>query len=335
MQGYLIKSGNQLSLEENLKYFYSQCGLCESLKTKYGSASRFLVNRDTLFLQMVTESQQLHPPQSIQIRCGVKPQKHTAIADPIASNYAASITLLILYAKMKDNIEDSKLYKRSVSKFLLHIFKNKIRNAELHLNEMGFNYKKIFLYQKEQSLLEKSCDYIDLENISEPTSKGLGEVFFHITSITNNHLHGENLRKCGEILGKIFYILDALEDLEDDIRSGSYNPLVQKSSPKSKEAMKDEAKKFLCKNYEELLVVLGKINFANHELTIKNIIFNGLRGKISTSVGIKHFSMNFTVDKHIGAIDCCGIPVCPDCSDTEGCVNEDMLLCCCFPLRGR
>lgn len=335
MQGYLTKSSNFLNAEENNHYFYSQCGLCESLKSRYGSVSRFLVNRDALFLQMVTESQQLHSPKTMQIRCGVKPQKHTAIADPKASNYAASITLLILYAKMKDNIGDSKFYKRFLSKALLLGFKSKIRRAELHLERLGFNYERVYEYQKEQDALECKDDHVDLEVISEPTAKGLGDVFFHITSITNNHLHGDKLRYCGELLGKIFYILDAVEDLEDDMKFGNFNPLAQKNAQKSTEEMKLEAQHFITKNYEALLITLNEINFSNHEKTIKNIIFNGLRSKVSASVGIDTLSIKFTLDKHVQAVDCCGVPICPDCSDEECCISDEAVLCCFLPLKGR
>ena len=35
----------------------------------------------------------------------------------------------------------------------------------------------------------------------------------------------ERLRKFGFYLGKFIYIMDAFDDIEDDIRKGSYNPL--------------------------------------------------------------------------------------------------------------
>jgi len=43
----------------------------------------------------------------------------------------------------------------------------------------------------------------------------------------------DNLRKIGFFLGKYIYILDAYDDIEKDIKKGSYNPLKHKYNTES------------------------------------------------------------------------------------------------------
>ncbi|MGN7614541.1 DUF5685 family protein, partial [Magnetococcales bacterium HHB-1] len=48
MQGFIKIHSKGISCDDRKSFFISQCGLCESLKSNYGSISRFLVNRDAL-----------------------------------------------------------------------------------------------------------------------------------------------------------------------------------------------------------------------------------------------------------------------------------------------
>ncbi len=107
MQGYLTPNRLDLTIRQNRNYFQSQCGLCQQLKKDYGSLTRFLVNRDALILQLLTEAQLQQEPLHQKIRCGVQPFLHSAKANSKAAKFAAAVTVIMFWGKLTDTIADA------------------------------------------------------------------------------------------------------------------------------------------------------------------------------------------------------------------------------------
>ncbi len=83
----------------------------------------------------------------------------------------------------------------------------------------------------------------------------------------------ESLRTMGFFLGKFIYLMDAYEDVEEDMEKGRYNPLIRKfSDPDFEEEMKTTLTMMMagcCKEFEKLPIL------ENAEI-LRNILYSGV-----------------------------------------------------------
>ena len=83
----------------------------------------------------------------------------------------------------------------------------------------------------------------------------------------------ESLRTMGFFLGKFIYLMDAYEDVEEDMEKGRYNPLIRKfSDPDFEEEMKTILTMMMagcCKEFEKLPIL------ENAEI-LRNILYSGV-----------------------------------------------------------
>src|SRR3712207_7147114 len=65
----------------------------------------------------------------------------------------------------------------------------------------------------------------NIDLVSNTFGDLMGEIFAY-----QDDEYKDRLRNLGFNIGKYIYILDAFEDLDEDIKTGSYNPLDRKST---------------------------------------------------------------------------------------------------------
>lgn len=99
-----------------------------------------------------------------------------------------------------------------------------------------------------------------------------GEIMGEIMAVRRDEWQ-ESLRTMGNYLGKFIYLLDAYEDIEDDIKEGRYNPLIKKfNNPDFEEEVKTILTMIMagcCKEFEKLPVI------ENVEI-LRNILYSGI-----------------------------------------------------------
>ena len=84
-------------------------------------------------------------------------------------------------------------------------------------------------------------------------------------------------------LGRFIYIIDALDDIEKDIKSKNYNPFIKKYSYINEDAK--EFKKRVCSEYdlivtltlESIASAFELIDFKKNKTILQNIVYLGLR----------------------------------------------------------
>ena len=99
-----------------------------------------------------------------------------------------------------------------------------------------------------------------------------GEVMGEIMACREDEWQ-ESLRTMGFFLGKFIYLMDAYEDVEEDMEKGRYNPLIRKfSDPDFEEEMKTILTMMMagcCKEFEKLPIL------ENAEI-LRNILYSGV-----------------------------------------------------------
>ena len=94
MYGYVRPDKGELKVKEYELFRAVYCGLCETLRERYGFFTRFAVNYDMTFLAMVLLSDQA---QARQRRCPVHPmRKRSVVYD---SEYLESLPDEVFFSK--------------------------------------------------------------------------------------------------------------------------------------------------------------------------------------------------------------------------------------------
>ncbi len=288
MLGFLTPNRLDLTIRQNQNYFHSQCGMCQQLKNDYGIMSRFLVNRDALMLQLLTESQMDTESIHCKIRCGVQPFLHSAKANPKAAEFAAAVTVMMFWGKLTDTVNDAKgfssFFSRYIAKFLLSKNKRILEKAEKKLAELDFDVQVIYdLFEKQQKM-EKSMDILKLDEAASPMSEGLSALFAHTAVLANHPEHFEILKILGREVGAILYVLDARNDLTADIKKGRFNPLKFYANVSNESTQLTEIERkatvYLNKTHQVVNGAFKSFKPRYHQEVLTNIFDSGLQNKI-------------------------------------------------------
>lgn len=214
MYGYVRPERGELKMREYDVFRGVYCGLCHTLKKRYGPFLRFAVNYDLTFLAMLLADEKSVPvcPR----RCPYHPLRRSACPEALSSlDEAADVTVILAYWKLRDGAEDSGLFKSLGYRLLAFSLRPAYRRAAAQKPDLA---KCAEDELHELSLLEKeSCPSVDapadrFARILRETASGTGE-------------RERILRELLYHLGRIVYILDAADDLAEDVSRGAYNPL--------------------------------------------------------------------------------------------------------------
>ncbi|MDI3312381.1 MAG: DUF5685 family protein, partial [Thermoanaerobacterium sp.] len=131
-----------------------------------------------------------------------------------------------------DDKQDDKTLNASLLEFF---FKTKFRKSYKLYSKKAKKIKEYLEVLK--NLEETRCSSVDVA--SEPFANVMKEVFLK----EDLKIDDEDYSKVGEIayhLGRYIYILDAYDDLKEDLKNGSYNPFIYQYNLSYKQTGNDE-----------------------------------------------------------------------------------------------
>ena len=194
-------------------------------------------------------------------RCVAHPLvKHEEITSEISS-YAADLNMIMAYCNMIDDWNDDRKFSRLLLSFAL---KGKMKKACGRRPEKAKKIKKLLGRLSE---LEKS----DEENFEEPSGvfgQLMGEMFAY-----RDDFWKERLYSCGFYLGKFIYLLDAYEDIEEDIMRGRYNPA---KTIYRQEGFEKKWEQVLTENIAECTGFFEQLPITEDAEIMRNILYSGV-----------------------------------------------------------
>lgn len=261
MFGYVSANLSSLSEDAKGRYKAVYCGLCRSLKRRHGQVSRLALNYDMTFLIMVLDS--LYEPESCHgcKRCLMHPVHARDYSMSELSDYAADMNVALAYLNLMDNWSDDKNLLSLLGARLLK--KSWLKVQRSYPRQCGTMNRCM----DELKRLEQSGD-ADPDAGARLFGELLSEIF-----VFKEDRWEPVLREMAFHLGEFIYIMDAVIDLDRDIRKGSYNPLT---------ALRGEGK--TDEHFLELLtVIIGECTMAFERLPLvenddimKNILCSGV-----------------------------------------------------------
>lgn len=220
MFGYITPVKEELKLKdfETFKHYY--CGLCHCIKKNFGNIPRLALNYDATFFAVLLHSICNESTDTINLNCIKHPlQKRTVIINSPCLDYVADLNISLLYYNLLDDVIDEGSVK---SKILSNIFKHytkKITNPNI-ISIMKLNLEKLHL-------LESTNALYSLDEVCHPFSHIIGEVLKEYPYKINNDspITRDILYRFGYSFGKWIYLIDAFDDLKNDMEEELYNPI--------------------------------------------------------------------------------------------------------------
>ncbi len=283
MFGYVQPQKSELLVREFEEYRGIYCALCRRLGKDYGFPARFFLNYDSTFFVVLLLSLSGECPRFAKGRCVVNPLKRCVFCEGSDQELgiAAALTVILSYYKLKDNISDSAMRKRLAYFLLLPIVSHARRHAAERYPELD---KSAGRMMKRQTEIEHS-EFFGIDRCAEPTADMVADILeMPVQEIFGRGSPEDRVsRQFGYYLGRWIYLIDAADDLEDDIRSGSFNPfrikfsLNSKSTPEDIQNARGYAREVLNATMARMTAAANLIDFQNClGGIVQNVIFKGL-----------------------------------------------------------
>jgi len=277
MFGYIMPDKPELKIKEFELFRGYYCGLCKSMGRSFGTVSRFALNYDSVFLGLLLSSVHNEVPVLRKEGCIANPlKKKWIVRESRHIDYAADINVLLTYYKLKDNIRDEGGFTPRLAQMA---FSRGYRSASARNSRLDAIIAESINAQVQ--LEQQNCASMDMA--AEPFADMLGKLL--ASGYTGED--GSIARILGWIgynLGKWIYLIDAFDDIEKDIGSGSYNPLLVQYKYKNedikafKESIAEEIRQNLLQALAQTTGSLELLKLGNKGI-IDNIIYEGLYGK--------------------------------------------------------
>lgn len=221
MFGYIIANKAELKLKDYEKYREYYCGVCNSLKERYGIVSGLSLSYDVTFLAILLSAFYESETTRQSKHCIVHPvNKHFYFSNNMI-DYAADMCLLLLYFKCLDDWQDDKNFARlTYSAVSRKNVKAICKKYPIQAQAIRENLKKLNSYESKN---EETCN---IDALSSCFGGLLGTVFCNKRADCRFDTFQNDLYNMGYHLGKYIYILDAYDDLEQDIKKGDFNPFI-------------------------------------------------------------------------------------------------------------
>ena len=106
MFGYLTADRGHLTPEEDARYRAAYCGLCRSLRSRWGGLSGFTLNYDQCFLILLLQSLYEAEERNGEETCVRHPVKPHSWWQSEYTDYAADMNVALSYLKLQDDWDD-------------------------------------------------------------------------------------------------------------------------------------------------------------------------------------------------------------------------------------
>ncbi|MGI5935259.1 MAG: DUF5685 family protein [Oscillospiraceae bacterium] len=265
MFGYIRPLKGELKLKEYESFRAVYCGLCHTLRRRHGFAARFVVNYDFTFMAMLLLGRE--EPCFENKRCPASPhRKKLCHCGGEALDTAADYSVILAYWKLKDSAADEGFVKALVARLASLLLYRAYRKARRQAADFDACVRENLASLA--GLEEECCPSIDMT----------ADKFAKILAAAASGLKDEKQRLILEHLfyhaGRIVYLLDAMDDLQEDIEKDGYNPLRYRFAPV--EGLLSE------ENREEMLLTIR--HSQNQIISAYNLLDTGPWGEILSNI---------------------------------------------------
>lgn len=278
MFGYIMPDKAELKMKEFELFRAYYCGVCKSMGRSFGPISRLALSYEAVFLGLLLSAVNKEKSTMKREACFANPfKKKWIIKGNKYVDLAADINVILTYYKLIDNWEDERHIPSYAAKLLFRSGYNKASKA----NSITDSVIRSALEKQSKLELEK-CSSIDAA--AEPTAEMIRDILLIGCKDLDPSVQ-RAMEWLGYNIGKWIYTIDAYDDIEKDIKNGSYNPLLLQYN--YKEQPIEEFKNMVKPDIErDLVYTLSQAANSvelldmNQKGIIENIVYMGMNSKI-------------------------------------------------------
>lgn len=269
MLGYVRAHKPDLKIREYDIYKGVYCSLCKSLGRRYSPFAQLLLNYDYTVLALLRLSRLDDSPEFQNTRCPYNPTVRCMTCKKNAEiDQCADAIIITAYYKLRDNLADSSFFLRIFYYLLYPFFSLMHRRAQKNAPEIE---DIIAACMAQQDAVERDAGS-GIDQAAHPTANALGT----LCALGIPEAQREEWYRVGYLVGRWVYIMDAADDLPDDIKSGNFNPLRARWNREGQAACVEYAQQALRLTAGTACEALQQLEIKRYQSILENIFFDGL-----------------------------------------------------------
>jgi hypothetical protein len=227
--GILRPCRHRLNGELRREWMAHLCGLCLALRDEHGHPARLATNRDTLVISALVAAQSAASSGRRHAGpCLLRGLHGADVAVGPGPRLAACVSLLLVAARLRDHAGDGDglLRHRALAGITAHLAQGWAEAARQTGATLGFDADPLLTVVERQREAEAAArPGTRLEAVTEPVETAVAAAFAHTAVLAGRPANAAPLAAAGRAFGRVAHLVDAVEDLETDRRSGAWNPL--------------------------------------------------------------------------------------------------------------
>ena len=265
MFGYINVLKDELKVKEYNDFKSYYCGLCKCLGKRFNQLVRFGLNYDLTFLACLLDSIYDDETEFDNVGCIKSVSKKKTVINNRYIDFASDMSVILTYYKLKDDVKDDKSIKAFFASIPYFFSVKKLKGKYDVLTEkIKSNLCCLSKLEKEK------C--VDIDKVAHPFAMIMSDIFREANPALAN---------LGYNLGRYIFFVDALDDMDKDLKDNNYNVYNLKYNYDGN--LTDEQKNHI-KN--SILTTLSYVSeeyeklpkFKNKQI-LDNIVYLGIRHK--------------------------------------------------------
>lgn len=223
MFGYIKPLKPEMLIKDFEAYKAVYCSLCKQLGKSYGVFASLILSYDSTFYAILSMSVKGECNSFKSGRCKVNPLKKCNYCQNKSRSLedAAAVSVAAFYYKLEDDRLDSGFFKRLAVK----IIKPFAKSWRKKLLKYGYSeIDDIFSQMTRQQTLAEQDESCGVDKAANPTATAISRL---CVRMSDDKIQRRVLESFGYYLGKWIYLMDAADDLADDIEKGGFNPFIK------------------------------------------------------------------------------------------------------------
>ena len=261
MLGYMLFRKEELRFREFDRYRAFYCGLCHAVGARCGPAGRAALSYEMTFLSILLTSLYDDPAVDAPRRCLVHPVRKHASLTGGAIAYCADLSAMLAYHDRMDGWRDGRKVAGLASAALLR------RGAEEAGARLPRQKAALDAYLRDLHAAEARREP-NLDCAASLAGRMLSELY-----VMREDAYAQDLRALGFAVGKFIALADSYEDLEEDRKRGTYNPLLAIAD---REGFADEAESMLSAVLAPGAEAFERLPVIEDAELLRNILYSGV-----------------------------------------------------------
>ncbi len=270
MFGFIRPVKPELRVKEADRFQQVYCGLCHAIRARYGRFFTFFLSYDMTFFALVAGCGEEETAPPCRKRCDAHPVAgHACAQSDAALALAADVSVLLTYHKLQDSLADEKGARRAIAAVLCRLAKRGYQKARARLPEA------------DSEMVQALCDLQTLEREKCASMDRAADASARMTAAVvprTGDARERVLRQMFYHIGRWVYLLDAAQDVKEDMEQGGYNPVVLRYDLRAPDltAVRQPLERTLERSLADICMAYDLLDVRRDADLIRNIIFLGM-----------------------------------------------------------